>query len=138
MFSSCTFGVCNIGDPARTIGAFICGIPLSIVGILWYCWNDRNCWCLVRKLCQCAKLYTQSNSVVVDLNIHTHPKEGYWKFHEEGGSKAKICKWKCEPKINGISRIIGKGGKSKNPPWEGMDIFWKNTFLDIFGLIAEN
>ena len=31
--------------------------------------------------------------------IHNHSKEGFWKFHGEGFSKAKIFKAKYEPEL---------------------------------------
>ena len=52
---------------------------------------------------------------VVPENIHTHPKNGYWKFQGgEGVSKAKIFKGKYEAKLE-IPGGVG-GSKPKTHP----------------------
>ena len=58
---------------------------------------------------------------MVPENIHTHPKEEYWKFHTEGGliAKKKIIikyeKGKNEPKLE-FPDITGGGINTKCPP----------------------
>ena len=59
---------------------------------------------------------------VVPENIHTHPKEGYWKFQGEGGfQKPNFLKESMELKWN-FQRGWGVQAK-KNLPWEGYGYF---------------
>ena len=49
---------------------------------------------------------------VVPENIHTHPKEGYWKFQGGGGvSKAQFFKEKYGTKME-LPEEVGGGGSS--------------------------
>ena len=52
----------------------------------------------------------------VPENIHTHPKEGHWKFRGGGVSKAKIFKGKYDAKLE-IPGGSGRGVQPKNLPW---------------------
>ena len=57
----------------------------------------------------------------VPENIHTHPKEGKWKFQGGGGSKAQFFKGKYGTKMVFLE---GVGGfKLENLPWEGYGYF---------------
>ena len=49
---------------------------------------------------------------VVPENIHTHPKEGNWKFREGGSQKPNILKESTELQVGG-----------------GMDTFWNYTLI---------
>ena len=58
-------------------------------------------------------------------NIHTHPKEGYWKFQGGGGfHKLNLLRENMVLKCN-FPR--GEGFKLKIFRGRGMDIFWNNT-----------
>ena len=60
---------------------------------------------------------------VIPENIHTHPKEGHWKF-QEGVLKAKIFKGKYEAKLEFLEGWEGSNQKTFH---EGVWIFSGTT-----------
>ena len=62
---------------------------------------------------------------MVPENINTHPKENIGNSKEEGDFKKLTKDFSCLLWTKtGISR---RRVPRKKPPWEGMNIFWKNT-----------
>jgi len=59
---------------------------------------------------------------VVPKKIHTHPKEGHWKFPGGGGDKSQNFRSKVW-RLTGISWREGKGGAKQKPSVEGEWIF---------------
>ena len=66
----------------------------------------------------------------VPENIHTHPKEGHWKFRGGGSQKPNFFK---ESMTLNWNVQEGRGFKPKNLPWgcTCMDIFWNHTIKII-------
>jgi len=68
---------------------------------------------------------------VVPENIHTHPKEGYWKFKVGGGSQKpnflrKVrTKYKLSTGIGG--KVGGRDSKQKAIHGRDMDISWNRA-----------
>ena len=65
---------------------------------------------------------------VVPENIHTHPREGYWKFQGRGGSQNPKCLKEC---MNQYWNW-GGGSNQKSLYGRGMDFFWNTIFNAIF------
>jgi len=65
---------------------------------------------------------------VAPENIHTHPKEGYWKFQEgRGVSKAKMFKGKMNQNWNFQRSGVGLGTRTKKPSVARVWIFSGTT-----------
>ena len=62
---------------------------------------------------------------MIPENIHTHPKEGHWKFRG-GGASQKVFKGKYEAKLE-IQEEWGEGCQNQKTFRVGMDIFWNHT-----------
>ena len=57
--------------------------------------------------------------------IHTHPKDGQWKFRGGGGSQKG--KYKARPEITGGGGW--QGSNQETTHGGGMDIFWNHIFF---------
>ena len=68
---------------------------------------------------------------VVPENMHTHPKEGHWKFQGGGGSP-KSKRLKESMKLNFNFQGGGGGGGGSMGGGGGMDILWNHTFPNQF------
>ena len=66
-------------------------------------------------------IYSMYSYCALPEKIHTHPKEGHWKFLGGGGVlKARILEAKCEAKLD----FPGGGGvQNKKPSMGGVWIF---------------
>lgn len=67
---------------------------------------------------------------VVPENIHSSPKDGYWKYQGMQGisnTYHNLFRGKYEAKQEFPEELRGLGSNQKTPLWKGMDIFWNNT-----------